>query len=147
MEEALWGFAGGIVAWSLTTLIFQPLVTFAALRAEVAAALSLHKNTGPFDRRLLEQMDEQEKSYQRERLARRELRRLAARLMAFHKAEPFAPKIIRRVVGIDPQLAARDLFMVSNTVLEYGTDRHEARKAIRRSLKLRSDDMSHLADR
>ncbi|KLK91006.1 hypothetical protein AA309_22790 [Microvirga vignae] len=111
VEEALWGFAGGILAWLITTLVFQPMVAFATLRSEIAVALSFHKNGLPLDAHSFDGLDEHEREFQRERLnnARRELCHLATRFMAFHQTELFAPKILKCPFSIDPQMAARSV--------------------------------------
>jgi hypothetical protein len=75
--------------------------------------------------------------------ARRALRHLASRLMAYHQTELFALGILRWF-GIDVHVAARDMFLVANTVDVFGMERHQPRKAIQRSLRLRGSDTSHI---
>jgi hypothetical protein len=92
MISFLLGILGGIVAWFVTMLIGQPILTFWALRRQVIKALVQYNASG---------IDERSQSSKWLDERSTVLRTHGAELIAFAATEPLAPMLLAKI-GYDP---------------------------------------------
>lgn len=135
------GFFSGSVAWLLTEFFAKPFRRGIDLVAEVSTELVMSANVPARARERGRSSDEvvpaglTDDAEARLAGAERDFRKLAARLKAFAKTEPYATWALK-ALGRDIESAGTALISLSNSIGVYGQQRHDATRRVESSLGL-----------